>query len=157
MTDMTEKVFVQSSNNKESRNTVSDTLLNSFIINILFLNINMSSALNIRKKVSSERLQGTQERLRADHIQMMELLQKTVDSNSLLEEELERVKKQLNELGNSSSTASEGDMSEELTLAKERIKELEVQNECLKNLYEGKIEVIIYKHLYYIRYLSLIE
>jgi len=101
------------------------------------------SSLDIRKKVSSERLVGTHERLRADHIQMMEMLQRTQDSNTRLEDELEKLRAQLGSDGEQADTTKvdEGALQGEVLALTDRVKELELENKCMMKLHEGKIEV----------------
>lgn len=102
------------------------------------------SVLDVRRKVSTERLAGTHERLRNDHIQMMEMLQRSQDSNAKLEDELEKLRAQL---GSSSDIRrSDVDIDVEALQAdvvalKNAVKQLEHENQCLTRLYDGKIEV----------------
>jgi hypothetical protein len=101
------------------------------------------STLDVRKKVSSERLAGTHERLRADHIQMMEMLQRTQDSNAKLELELETLRAQL---GDSAAKPIDDELSaevlkSEVVALRDKVKELELANLCLGRMHEGTIEV----------------
>ena len=97
----------------------------------------MSKATELRKKieterngVSQERLVGTNERLRADHISMMELLNKTVNSNMQLESELSNLRKML---GNEKSTLSLDEANAEIKMLKQNVSDLQNVVDSLKN------------------------
>ena len=98
----------------------------------------MSKAAELRKKIESERgnsdllknstqerLLGTNERLRADHISMMELLNKTVNSNMQLESELANLRKILSGTSPTSLEAA----NTEISTLKKQIAELQTSND----------------------------
>ena len=103
-----------------------------------------TSVLDIRKKTASERAKGTQEKLRGDHITMMEMLQKAMDSNEQLQKELDKLKSNLPTDSPQIDSDAElvSSLKDSVSSLTDQVAKMEKERQCLINIYDDKLQVV---------------